>query len=499
DGIIADGKYLYLIEFGTGLTHRVRVVDATDGSFVEEFESDQAETDILNGQYDWVNNKVWLGQLNGAMIYRYQGRTLPEFGSLTTEAIGPANGWDELKLTLRPEAGGRTELDVLGELASGEFIALPGSVGLSPDGPIDLSEVDSRRIKLQLRLYGEGLGPSPGLVNWSVEYQPVSDIRLSTLEADPLEVHELEPIRLTVEALNRGPLDLVPSTVVAFYSGQPESGRLIGRTAVPEGTPIGQIAQVALTWNTAKFSGTNLITARVEDLLGRPSPLSESVNSMNPVEIISSGDLAGPEVEILALDTAGEVRPSDYLPAEPRLKAVIQDSSGIDANSITLTIRGPEGETSGDLSLIGISEREGDQSSLSFVYTPTLVDGSYVYEVSARDQVGNGPASKSMTFQVSSDLRVERVLNVPNPMSDDTEFTYILSRPAEVTLRIYTVTGRLVRILDNLPGRTGFNQARWDGSDADGHPLANGAYLYTVTADDGTVRVRVKERFIVYR
>jgi len=84
-------------------------------------------------------------------------------------------------------------------------------------------------------------------------------------------------------------------------------------------------------------------------------------------------------------------------------------------------------------------------------------------------------------------------------MADETEFTYILSRQAEVKLRIYTVSGRLVRILGNLPGRPGFNQVRWNGQDADGHPLANGVYLYTLTADDGTDRVRVKERLIVYR
>ena len=55
-----------------------------------EYESDQAETDILGGQYDWVNNKVWLGQLNGGTIYQYEGRKLPDSGSLTSATIGPA-------------------------------------------------------------------------------------------------------------------------------------------------------------------------------------------------------------------------------------------------------------------------------------------------------------------------------------------------------------------------------------------------------------------------
>ena len=93
NGAIADGRFVYLIEFGTGLTHRVRVVDAHTGAFVEEFESDQVQTDILGGQYDWVNNVVWLGQLRGGAVYRYAGRGLPEFGTLTSAAIGPSSAW----------------------------------------------------------------------------------------------------------------------------------------------------------------------------------------------------------------------------------------------------------------------------------------------------------------------------------------------------------------------------------------------------------------------
>ena len=136
---------------------------------------------------------------------------------------------------------------------------------------------------------------------------------------------------------------------------------------------------------------------------------------------------------------------------------------------------------------------------MSFVYATELEDDDYRFEVEGRDQLGNGPASKSLSFRVSSDLRVERVLNVPNPMSDETAFTYILSRPSDVVLRVYTVAGRLVRILENAPGRAGYNQVMWDGRDSDGHLLANGVYLYTVTADDGNDRARVRERLILYR
>ena len=69
------------------MDHRVRVVSALDGTFIEEYESDQAETDLLSGQYDWVNDKVWMGQLNGPGIIRYEGLRLPDEGVILSLPI----------------------------------------------------------------------------------------------------------------------------------------------------------------------------------------------------------------------------------------------------------------------------------------------------------------------------------------------------------------------------------------------------------------------------
>jgi len=46
-------------------------------------------------------------------------------------------------------------------------------------------------------------------------------------------------------------------------------------------------------------------------------------------------------------------------------------------------------------------------------------------------------------------------------------------------LRIYTVSGRLVRSLESL-GRHGQIQIPWDGLDHEGQALANGTYFFRV-------------------
>ena len=51
-----------------------------------------------------------------------------------------------------------------------------------------------------------------------------------------------------------------------------------------------------------------------------------------------------------------------------------------------------------------------------------------------------------------------------------------LTRPAEsLTLKIYTLTGRLIRELQ-AEATAGFIQLKWDGKDDDGNEVANGVY-----------------------
>ncbi|MDD5172897.1 MAG: Ig-like domain-containing protein [Patescibacteria group bacterium] len=67
DGIIADGDYVYAIEW----TGKIRKMNAQTGQVVSEWTTDQKlktnpdgnNADFISGQYDWINNKIWLGDL----------------------------------------------------------------------------------------------------------------------------------------------------------------------------------------------------------------------------------------------------------------------------------------------------------------------------------------------------------------------------------------------------------------------------------------------------
>jgi hypothetical protein len=70
--------------------------------------------------------------------------------------------------------------------------------------------------------------------------------------------------------------------------------------------------------------------------------------------------------------------------------------------------------------------------------------------------------------------------NRPNPFNPSTVIGYAVpgNAPQRVTIRIYTVAGRLVRTLVSRSHEPGYHEARWDGTDDHGRPAASGVYLY---------------------
>lgn len=86
--------------------------------------------------------------------------------------------------------------------------------------------------------------------------------------------------------------------------------------------------------------------------------------------------------------------------------------------------------------------------------------------------------------------------NYPNPFNPETWIPYQLANPADVTLRIYSTDGQLVRtlLLGNQPAGNYQNRdkaAHWDGKNEFGEPVASGVYFYTLSAGNFTATRRM--------
>jgi hypothetical protein len=77
--------------------------------------------------------------------------------------------------------------------------------------------------------------------------------------------------------------------------------------------------------------------------------------------------------------------------------------------------------------------------------------------------------------------------NYPNPFNPDTWIPYQLREDTHVEIRIYSVTGQLIRTLDLGHKPAGFytdrqKAAYWDGKNEVGEQTASGVYFYSIQA-----------------
>jgi len=72
--------------------------------------------------------------------------------------------------------------------------------------------------------------------------------------------------------------------------------------------------------------------------------------------------------------------------------------------------------------------------------------------------------------------------NFPNPFNPSTIIRYDIAEPGMVNLRIYDVTGALVRVLETRLRDRGRYQIGWNGENNRGEQISSGVYFYRLTA-----------------
>ncbi len=127
--------------------------------------------------------------------------------------------------------------------------------------------------------------------------------------------------------------------------------------------------------------------------------------------------------------------------------------------------------------------------SVSYPVTEDLGYGDHTVTVRAFD-VFNNEAQASATFNVQTDtaLTLMNVYNYPNPFRNSTAFTFQRTdaggsgEPVNVTIKVFTLSGRLIKTIKAYGITDTFVKIEWNGLDNEGDRLANGVYLYKVIA-----------------
>ncbi len=219
-----------------------------------------------------------------------------------------------------------------------------------------------------------------------------------------------------------------------------------------------------------------------------------------------TGDDTGPRIALSFAGGSTSVRP------DAMLRIDLFDESGIlitghtVQNGIIVTVD-DNSNTRVDITSSFRYTANSYQAGTASFRLPGLTPGPHSIKVGAADNLASGinaaqhRATASIAFEVSETppLTVRRSFLFPNPTRSGGPGSggqFVIDAPGDsvnVLLRLYTVTGRLIRTLKSFGGQ-GQIQIPWDGLDAEGDRLASGTYLYKVQVntreEDGTSSAR---------
>jgi hypothetical protein len=121
---------------------------------------------------------------------------------------------------------------------------------------------------------------------------------------------------------------------------------------------------------------------------------------------------------------------------------------------------------------------------------------SFDVEPDRRFQLVAGTSSFIAAREASGDLNLRPGITgaAPNPFGPAIKVTFFLPSEGPVSLRVYSVDGRLVRTLDERMMERGIHAATWDGKSSSGREAAPGLYFVRLeapgTSHQGTSQVR---------
>ncbi len=428
------------------------------------------------------------------------------FGTITSTLIGPAHGWGSLfrKVEVDNPKTDIWGIDVIGVDNNLQETTLLQNIN---SDAVSLNSIDSKQypfLKLKALLKDSANLTPPQLNRWQVVYStdiPEGSLMLDDNDGKYSKVTQLqEGQSYTVEYLFKNISN--KSFKTPFIVEYTLNNSTTGKSKVfydTLNTILGAQQEIRLTktFDTKTWQGENTCQINVNPKSQQEQYYENNIWSTN-FKVIK--DNRNPVLEVTF--DGQRIMNGDIVSASPMIVVSINDENKYiykqDTSGINLLFK--KQCTDCSFKQISLSDNNvryfpaSSNNKFRVEYNPQkLEDGIYTLCVQGTDASNNssGVNPYCIDFRVINATSISHFYPYPNPFSNFTRFVFTVTGenvPDEIKIQIMTVTGKVVReILQSEIGPikigTNITQYAWDGKDEFGDKLANGVYLYKVSAN----------------
>jgi len=340
---------------------------------------------------------------------------------------------------------------------------------------------------------------------------PFPNETLNSVDVNPDTLITLE----VAEFSGISPFNSGGSGYVILKDSDRQVERTFGSVTISYILPGATLFQGQFIFSDNNFSG-NLITPKDISYSQNPGRLNlysisndstrEAVGTYSPVYFTSGSSVQDNEGPIISFETKkGRILKSDdHFRNNETLVIRLEDSLGINL----------AGEPGHEISLTDLATGDVTDITNGFIYDPNSIQTGTIQpnldgfsetiniHIKAWNSA-NKPSEKDIYLNQAENnsLRLFQVMNYPNPFKTSTQFVFEISTPAEVSIDVYTLSGRKIKSFEKKTFQTaGYYTVNWeDGRDSFGGELANGVYLYRVKADANGSSVSTIGRMAKFR
>lgn len=433
--------------------------------------------------------EVWKKHFEGPARIDMSKNVIADSGYIAFPKIGPASRWGEMAIKRQLPAGTKLITDVYGIKNDGSEALLLKHT--SADTALSLTSINPTQypfIRLQPNFYANNLKQSPALAVAAVDFDGLPELAINyqvmSLSRD--SVMQGETVDVMFDVYNVG-FSVAKQFQVVLEGVDPNNARTT--LATYQVDTLGKNSKKRFAHTYTAVGQQNRMTFVVTiDPQNAVSELYEDNNSFSR-ELKITQDTSRPSVFVTFDDI--DILDGDFVSSKPTIDVVYNDPSALTAadtglvqiflNNTRIYHNDPSITTSFNTA----------NPKIKVQYKPELEDGKHQLKVQYTNPSGSFTDTSGVKkiFTVESQPSLTYVYNYPNPMKDETYFTFKLTTiPKEFFIKIYTIAGRLIREI-SVPItdlKHDFNRIYWDGKDQDGDAIANGVYFarFIMKADD---------------